>query len=74
MFLVVLNSCKEYSNFKSEIDYLIMSWLESGSLDGTNNNEGVKKMALDAGGTKWGIISFNEHNANDIVSNVTLLL
>ena len=51
-----------------------MSWLKSGSLDGTNNNEGMKKMTFDAGGTKWGVISFYEYNANDIVSNVTLLL
>ena len=56
------------------INYLIMSWLESGSLDGTNNNECMKKMAFDAGGTKWGVISFYEHNTNDIVSDVTFLL
>ena len=51
-----------------------MSWLESGSLDGTNNNKGMKKVAFDAGRTKWGVISFYEHYANDIVSNVAFLL
>ena len=51
-----------------------MSWLETGSLDGTNNNEGMKKMAFDAGGTKRGVISFYKHNTYNIVSNVTLLL
>ena len=51
-----------------------MSWLETGSLDGTNNNEGMKEMAFDAGGTKRGVISFYKHNTNYIVSNVSFSL
>ena len=51
-----------------------MSWLESGSLDGSNDNKGVKEMTFDTRRTEWSVISFYKHNTNYIVSNVSFSL
>ena len=51
-----------------------MSWFESGSLDGSNDNKRVKEMTFNTRWTKWSIISLYEYNTNDIVSNVSFSL
>ena len=54
--------------------YLISGGFEFDFWAAPHDNERVKEMALDAGGGEGGVVRLQEHDAHDVIANVTLPL